>query len=133
MSPATFFLAHFLHFFYFPNGQPWYTGAVWSNVFVIAVLAPLGYMWSKTKYWPLNAIHSKLDSLFKRHDAHTEHLEQILREHKKLNQSVEQLHAKHDALRSRLDRRDSESWAKAVADPPAEEQLGSASQGTDHP
>jgi hypothetical protein len=41
------------HYFYVPLHGPWYTGNVWGNVFVIAVVAPAAWLWSRTKFWPL--------------------------------------------------------------------------------
>ena len=74
-----FFLSHWFHFFYVPAGEPWYHGNVWGNAMVILVLAPLGWLWSKTKFWPLRPIkhgiqglHEKLDAHHKRVEAHNE-------------------------------------------------------------
>ena len=61
MIHTAFFLTHWFHFFY--DGKPWYSGQVWGNVFVIAIVAPLGYMWSKTKFWPLNSIRHGINHL----------------------------------------------------------------------
>ena len=91
---AIFFLSHWFHFLFW--GSPWYTGAIWSNIFVVFVAAPLGYLWSKTKFWPLKylershqELHDKIDELHRKHDiqqAHTEHLIQRIDDlHKKLD------------------------------------------------
>ena len=48
-----FFLTHWLYFNYAEPGQPWYHAADWPNVFVILIVAPLGFIWSKTRFWPL--------------------------------------------------------------------------------
>jgi hypothetical protein len=53
----------FFHYFYIPSKGAWYTGNVWGNVFVIVVVAPLGWIWAKTKYWPLHPIHVELSHL----------------------------------------------------------------------
>jgi hypothetical protein len=90
------FFIHFFHFFYDPSGAPWYQGAVWSNVFVILVLAPLGYLWSKTKFWPLNLVHKKLDSLHVKHDAHAEQLRLLHEKHDQLLKEVGRLHRRMD-------------------------------------
>jgi hypothetical protein len=54
---------HWFNYFYVPASGPWYAGNVWGNVFVVAVLAPLGYLWSKTKYWPLGPIKKGVTSI----------------------------------------------------------------------
>lgn len=95
-------LLHFWHYFYVPSQGAWYTGNVWGNVFVVAVLAPLGWLWARTKFWPLKPIerhmrnlHTKVDALHARHDQHHEDLETI-------KQSLSDLHQKHDELRQKL-------------------------------
>lgn len=57
---------HFLHVMFL--GHPWYMAAIWGNVFVIVVLGPLGWLWSRTKLWPLNKVHKRIDELHARHD-----------------------------------------------------------------
>lgn len=51
-----FFIQHFLEYNYAPHSAPWYTGAIWPNVVVISVTATLGWLWSKTRYWPLRPL-----------------------------------------------------------------------------
>jgi|ERR1700677_676288 len=91
--PSAFFLSHFIEFFYTGVGhEPWWHAAVWGNVFVIFVVAPLGWLWSKTKFWPIKpikegitALHEKLDDHHKRQDEHNEwmakHIAALHREH----------------------------------------------------
>ncbi len=51
------FFWHWLQFNYTGGpGEPFYRAATWPNVFVIAIVAPLGYLWSKTKFWPLRPL-----------------------------------------------------------------------------
>lgn len=87
-------LWQFLHFFYL--GSPWWTGAVWGNVFVIVVVAPLGYLWSKLKFWPLKPLekgqaelHEKVDRLHDKHD-------ELAKSHEHLLKRIEDLHDKFD-------------------------------------
>lgn len=86
------FVAHFLQYFYLPNGAPWYTGNVYGNVFVIPIAACLGWAWSRSRFWPLRPIkhavdklHTKLDAHTKRQDEHNEwvatHIAAIHRKH----------------------------------------------------
>jgi biopolymer transport protein ExbB/TolQ len=91
---AAFFLMPLIKFFFL--GHPWYVAAVWGNVFVIVVLVPLGWLWSRAKFWPLRPLenrvehlHDKVDGLHAKHDAHAEQLE-------KLAQHLEALHKKLD-------------------------------------
>lgn len=62
-----FFLTHFIHFFYGEPGAPWYHAAVWGNIVAVTILAPAGFLWSKTRFWPLNLVHSKLDEIVSHH------------------------------------------------------------------
>jgi len=93
--PAATILLHFLQYFYAPAHGAWYTGNVWGNVFVVAVVAPLGWLWSRTKFWPLRPIRRGLDRLHARHDEHAGALSRIEGE-------LASLHRKHDALAGRL-------------------------------
>jgi hypothetical protein len=90
MTAAVFF-SHFFHYFYVPTSGPWYAGNVWGNVFVIAIVAPLGWLWAKSKFWPLIPIQKGIHGLHERHDEHKKALED-------LTQSVQLLHDKHDKL-----------------------------------
>ena len=56
-----------LKFFY-----DWPNGAIWGNVVVVSVLVPLGWVWSKTKFWPLRPIKHALHGLHTKLDAHGE-------------------------------------------------------------
>lgn len=92
---ATVFL-HFWHYFYVPAAGPWYSGNVWGNVFVIAVVAPLGWLWSKSKFWPLRPIKHGIDGLHKRVDElHARH-DQNEANHAHLLERIEALHDKLD-------------------------------------
>jgi hypothetical protein len=106
----TNYFINFFHYMYIPHGAPFYQGNIWGNAFVIAVIAPLGYIWSKTESFPLKPIqhglkhlHDKVDGLHARHDAHDEIQAKIVA-------SLELLHEKHDvlynSLHKRLDHRD---------------------------
>lgn len=96
---AVFFLSHWFHFLFW--GSPWYTGAIWGNIFVVFVAAPLGYLWSKTKFWPLKylershqELHQKIEDLHKKHDAHTRLQEAHTEEIKRLMGKIDELHRK---------------------------------------
>lgn len=81
-----FFLTHWFEYFYVPGShEVWYHGNIWGNVFVIAVVAPLGYLWAKSKFWPLNLIHAKLDKIHEKVGASIEH-------HKRTNMMLEEVH-----------------------------------------
>src|ERR1700722_6427464 len=67
---AVLFFTHFFHYFYIPATGPWYAGSIWGNVFVIAVVAPLGWLWSKTKFWPIRPITHSLQHLHTKLDEH---------------------------------------------------------------
>ena len=75
----------FWHYFYVPAHGPFWTGNVWGNVFVVAIAAPLGWLWAHTKFWPLRPIrhgieglHRKVDERHARADAHDEWVAQHL-------------------------------------------------------
>lgn len=119
-------ILHFLQFFYLGNGHPWYQASVWGNVFVIPIAAALGIFWAKTKFWPLKPLeqgvhhlHTKVDGLHAKHDAHAEHLDRI-------EASLTELHAKHDHLLMHLDRHDSGYSGAVSADVRHEEPPESA-------
>ena len=71
-----FFLTHWFQYFYVPGHGPWYSGNVWGNVFVIAVIVPLGFAWSKTKFWPLRPVKHALEHL----QSHARHQTQLVEE-----------------------------------------------------
>jgi len=77
---ASFFLSHWFAFNYAPTGGAWWTGAVWPNVFVVLVAAPLGWLWSRTRYWPLKPIQHGIRRLEAHHQRHDEHNEWAARE-----------------------------------------------------
>lgn len=88
---SVFFL-HFLQSMY--AGSPWYVGQVWGNVFVVAIVGPLGWLWAKTKFWPLAPIKAHLEALHARHQEHADALS-------RLEGMVADLHRKHDELARR--------------------------------
>lgn len=125
------FFQHFLAFNYAPPGQPFYTGADWPNAFVLLILGPAGYAWSKTKLWPLNKVHVAIvgaetaikDVHFLQRVAvahHRDHKAQI----DKLSASHDQLHDNLSLLQTDIaelkslivDLRDNGDGAKAVQD-----------------
>jgi|HubBroStandDraft_6_1064221.scaffolds.fasta_scaffold03612_6 hypothetical protein len=82
------FLTHWFEFNYSGQpGEPWYHAATWPNVFVIAITFSCGFVWSKTKFWPLRPIKHGLDRL------HTK-VDDFRREHREAHAA---LHAKLDA------------------------------------
>lgn len=82
-------LLHFWHTMYVPSAGPFYDGQVWGNVFVVAVLAPLGWLWSRTKFWPLRPLHRQLERVHAKLDEHRTATSA-------LQARVEALHARHD-------------------------------------
>ena len=93
-----FFLVHFVEYNYLPAHGPFYTGAVWGNVFVVPVVVALGWLWSRSKFWPLRPVergvrllHVKIDGVHKKLDAHAE----LHAAHAK---KLDALHIKVDAL-----------------------------------
>lgn len=92
-----FSLLPFLHSMYW--GHPWYTGQIWGNIFVVIVAGPLGWAWSRTKFWPfrplrvaLTRVHSRIDELHDKHDAHAD----LIRD---LHRKVDELHELVDTPR----------------------------------
>lgn len=53
-----------LRFFY-----DWPSGAIWGNVVVVTVLAPVGWIWSRSKWWPLRPIRHAISSVHEKLDA----------------------------------------------------------------
>jgi hypothetical protein len=95
-----FFLDHFWHYMYAPNGEAWYRAAIWPNLVVISVAAPLGWAWSRTRFWPLlpirhalHGLHVKVDETHRKLDAHAElhtaHAESLRELHVKLDRVLE--------------------------------------------
>ncbi len=54
----------------------------------------LGVLWSKTKYWPLNAIHAKLDHLHASHEALHAKLDHLHESHRELHEKLDALEKK---------------------------------------
>ena len=48
---------HFVQYNYAPAGQPWYAGATWPNVFVGPTIIVVGWLWSRTRFWPLRPLN----------------------------------------------------------------------------
>jgi hypothetical protein len=92
------FLGRLVEYNYLPAHGPFYTGAVWGNVFVVPVVVVLGWLWSRSKFWPLRPIkhgieglHTKIDGVHEKLDAHAElHAAHAAR--------LDALHDKVDAL-----------------------------------
>jgi hypothetical protein len=59
---------HWLQFFFV--GKPWYVAAIWGNIFCVIVAAPLAWLWSKTKFWPLRPLNAAVHGLHEKFDAH---------------------------------------------------------------
>jgi hypothetical protein len=97
-----FFASHFLQYNYAPPGHSFWEGAVWPNVVVITIVAPLGWLWSKTRFWPLRPIKHALHGLHLKMDAHHSSLERLHGKVERYGQSLDELHAKHDALAASL-------------------------------
>lgn len=92
------FLTHFWHYMYAPHGEPWYRAAVWPNLVVVSVLAPLGWLWAKTRWWPLRPIHSALRGLHEKADETHRKLDEHAALHAEHAESLNALHGKLDRL-----------------------------------
>jgi hypothetical protein len=92
MITATIFI-HFFHYFYVPSTGPWYAGNVWGNVFVIIVVAPLGWLWSKTRFWPMRPAEHLIKGLHTKIDNHIA----SQKEHNKKQEAHNEWVAKHVA------------------------------------
>ena len=62
-------MGHWFQYNFLPSNEPWYHGSIWPNVFVILVVAPLGWLWLRAKHKALEAAHK----------SHDEKLKEILR------------------------------------------------------
>jgi len=102
-------LTHWFQFNYAPPGQPFYQGATWGNVFVILVVAPLGWLWSRTKFWPIRPVRRALDSLHAKVDEHRQATaalhEHITALHERHDEHAESLTALRAAVRQLADAR----------------------------
>ena len=70
-------MLHFLRFFFDEAGAPWYRAAVWGNVVAVVPCGIIGFLWSKTRFWPLNLLHAKLDEAVAHHRHTTMLLEEV--------------------------------------------------------
>ena len=90
-------MTNFVHFFYL--GKPWYTGNAWGNVFVLAILIPGGWLWSRTKFWPLRPVRRALVRLEAHHARQHEHnlwaARQIARMHEHVTGQPADQHPHH--------------------------------------
>lgn len=73
-------------------------GNVWGNAMVLLVLGPLGWVWAKTKFWPLRPIHSALHGLHRKADETHCKLEEHAVLHAEHAESLNALHGKLDRL-----------------------------------
>jgi hypothetical protein len=109
-------MTHFLRFFYDPATGPWYGGQVWGNIVAVSILVPAGFLWSRTKFWPLRPVRRGLAAV---HAEVLAHRQEARRHHEELHARVEDLHARHDALEEshRLlhEKLDAQAGAKPVA------------------
>lgn len=100
-------MTSFLHFFYL--GHPWYAGQVYGNVFVVVIAAPLGWLWSRTKFWPLRPIHHGLQRLEAHQQRQHEHnawmAQQIARMHEHVTGTPADPHPHHGRPESMTDER----------------------------
>lgn len=81
---------------YIPKSGPFYDGQTWGNVFVAPVAFALGWLWTKSKFWPLRPLEH---GLAKTHEVLTTVHEHVTTMHKK----HDDLHEKHDALTQRVE------------------------------
>lgn len=79
--------------------QPsWWLTAVGPNVAAVLPCGLLGWAWSKTKFWPLNLLHAKLDALVIAHGKHYRALKEVQGSLNALHESHEEIHRKLDDL-----------------------------------
>lgn len=97
-------MIHFLEYMFW--GKPWYIAAIWGNIFVGFVAVPLGWIWSKTKYWPWKQVEAEVERLHKKHHEiedslaalHEKH-DKLIAQHEILIQNQRDLHASVQAIR----------------------------------
>lgn len=70
-----------------PTHGAWYTANVWGNFFVVPILVAGGFLWSKTRFWPLRPIKHAIQ------DAHRK-LDESLAHHHHNQLMIEELHHK---------------------------------------
>jgi hypothetical protein len=83
---------------YAPSGGPWWAGNVYGNVFVIPIVAVLGFIWSRSHWWPLRPIHSALRGLHEKADETHRKLDEHAALHAEHAESLNALHVKLDRL-----------------------------------
>lgn len=84
-----FVLTHWFQYFYVPAHGSWFEGNVWGNAMVLLVLGPLGWVWSRTKFWPLRPIRHGIGLLHAKVD---EHHAELLEHHEHQSQLIEEMH-----------------------------------------
>lgn len=92
----TQWLLNLWHTMYVPAHGPFYNAATWGNVFVIAIVAPLGWLWSRTKFWPLRPLHRAVVGLHAKIDAHREETRKHRAETAMLHDAIRALNDRHD-------------------------------------
>ncbi len=84
-------MSSFWHFFFEPQGHPFYEGNVYGNIVAIIpsaiIISIAGYIWSKTKFWPLlplkrgiHSLHDKLDKHSSKQDEHNKWVAKTIHE-----------------------------------------------------
>ena len=76
-------MIHWFQYNFAPHAELWYRGAIWPNVFVILVVAPLTFLWLRGKHLAILAAHDSLKA------AHVEHAEKLDRLLNKLDPDTE--------------------------------------------
>jgi hypothetical protein len=89
-----FFLTHWFQYNYLPHGEAWYRAADWPNAMIGLVLVPLGWLWSKTKFWPIRPVTKGIEHLHAKLDQH----------HKELHARLDAHEEMHRAHAEKLDR-----------------------------
>ncbi len=74
-------MAQFLHFFFAQPGQPWYQAAVWGNVVAIVPCGIVGWVWSRTRFWPLRPVRHALEKIHDHHEWHARQTKRLLEHH----------------------------------------------------
>lgn len=109
------YIVHWFQFNYVPgSGHPFYTGATWGNIFVTPLVIIFGWVWSKTKFWPLKPLEHAVKKAHEKLDSAHEKLDSLHEKHDALAAHVDDLHAKHDKVLAHQDHHD--NVLKAIAD-----------------
>lgn len=74
----------------------WWSEAVGPNVAALLPCGILTFIWSRTRFWPMDFIHRKLDLLISTHIQHAART-------KKVEQRLARIEASHTEIHRKLD------------------------------